>query len=107
MTKNEQLMKLNGINAIRKPDSAEEINIKVEALMEYLGVQGHWNGKVFKVDKTVPEIGDYTKPIKWKPGEPVIAGKWYYTDDKDLPHEAIAAGVPLNFNDAKFFAFIA
>lgn len=50
--------------------------------------------------------GDYLNPINYKDGMNVDEGKWYYLDDKDLPHEAIKIGVPAGFNDKEYFDFV-
>lgn len=52
------------------------------------------------------ESGDYIDPIQWASGMSVKNGKWYYEADKDLPHEAIANGVPADFYDTNFFDFV-
>lgn len=53
----------------------------------------------------VHETGDYLDPILYKDGMTIVDGKWYYLDDKDLPHEAIKSGVPSGFNDKEYFDF--
>lgn len=57
-------------------------------------------------DYIQPE-GDYLHPIAYEQGAAVEAGKWYYTDDPELPREAIASGIPASFDDAEFFDIIA
>ncbi len=82
------------------------IEDKVNALMQYMGLRGRWNGSVFEVVKSEMGSGDYTNPIRWTPGIFVEVGKWYYTDDKDLPHEALGSGTPVDFNDRAWFDYI-
>lgn len=83
-----------------------EMTTKLDILMEFMGVHGKWNGDVFQVVKQNPETGDYTDPIRWAVGDEVTSGLWYYDEDKDLPHEAIANGTPLNFYDKQYFDFV-
>ncbi len=57
-------------------------------------------------DFAQPE-GDYLHPIAYDEGMAIETGKWYYTDDPELPREAIASGIPASFDDAEFFDIIA
>ena len=52
------------------------------------------------------ETGDYLNPILYKDGMKIVDGRWYYLDDKDLPHEAIKSGVPSGFHDEEYFDFV-
>lgn len=52
------------------------------------------------------EDGSYLKPFKYIDGMEVIEAKWYWLDDKDLPHECIKSGVPASFNDAEYFDIV-
>lgn len=56
-------------------------------------------------DYIQPE-GDYLHPIAYEQGAAVEAGKWYYTDDPELPREAIASGIPASFDDRDFFDIV-
>ncbi len=87
-------------------DPVAELTAKVDALSEYHGLKGIWNGQAFEVVKDTPASGDYTDPIKWNPGDAITAGLWYYDDDKDLPHEAIKTGTPGTFYDRVCFDFV-
>lgn len=58
------------------------------------------------VKKTEPEeTGTFLNPILWV-GQAVEIGKWYFTVDKDLPHEAVAQGIPNDFYDRQFFDYV-
>lgn len=77
------------------------------ALMQYMGVLvKRINSGAFEVVKDMPQTGDYTDPIHWGAGTNIIKGLWYYLDDKELPHEAIASGAPSGFYDTAYFDFI-
>lgn len=56
--------------------------------------------------EVVHETGDYLDPILYKDGMKIVEGKWYYLDDKDLPHEAVKSGIPAGFNDKEYFDFV-
>lgn len=80
------------------------LNSKLAALTKFQGLTVVDNGDgVYEVVKEVPQTGDYTDPIKFEAGMSVKTGLWYYTDDPELPMEAIADGVPAEFGDAQFF----
>lgn len=86
----------------RKPTLEE----KIDALMEYMGVKvRNMSRGVFEVVKDTPVSGDYIDPIPWV-GQSVQTGLWYYTTDKDLPHEAIADGLPSDWEDRAYFDWI-
>lgn len=60
-------------------------------------------------DVNTPIFGDYINPIEIpSEGITVEKGKWYYVDDKDLPHEAKedAFVTPEDFNDRIWFDFV-
>ena len=77
------------------------------AIVEYMGVSVRdLGGGVFEVIKPVPQTGDYTDPILWREGDEVASGCWYYTDDRELPHEAIKPGIPSGWYDKDFFDFV-
>lgn len=69
---------------------------------EYVGLKRKYDGVGKVVEGTQP-AGDYLNPIPYTNGMAVEVGKFYYTDDKDLPHEAIMSGVPAGFNDKEYF----
>lgn len=66
--------------------------------------------EIVRLDELGKEVehatGDYLNPILYKDGMRIVDGKWYYLDDKDLPHEAIKSGVPAGFNDKEYFDFV-
>ena len=77
------------------------------AIIDSMGVSAHdLGGGVFEVIKPNPQTGEYTDPILWHGGDEVVSGYWYYTDDKDLPHEAIKSGIPSGWYDKDFFDFV-
>lgn len=53
-----------------------------------------------------PDLGDYLHPIHYEVGMSVEKGKWYFTDDPELPHEAIENGVSEGFYDRGYFDFV-
>lgn len=62
-----------------------------------------------KEDSEMPE-GDYINPIQiTDSGLITQVGLWYYTNDKDLPHEAIISAfvTPEDFDDKRWFNFVA
>lgn len=86
-----------------QPDEVQLLKSRLDSLMSYTGLTGHWEGSAFIVEKAQVATGDYLDPILWSPGDSITTGLWYYTDDKDLPHEAIVSGTPFDFNDRNFF----
>lgn len=108
MTKKERLMQLNGVTSMKKPDPIQEVNVKIDAIMTFMGVQGRWNGNVFQIVKQTMPKGDYTDPILYDVGATVGEGNFYYTETvgKDLPHQAIKSGVPSGFFDKEYFDWI-
>lgn len=52
------------------------------------------------------EDGTYLKPFKYTAGMEVIETKWYWLDDKDLPHECIKSGIPTGFDDTEYFDIV-
>lgn len=72
---------------------------------EYVGLKEQYDGVGKVVEGTQP-AGDYLNPIPYINGMAVEVGKFYYTDDKDLPHEAMRDGVPADFNDKEYFDFV-
>lgn len=108
MTKKERLMQLNNITSIKKSDTIQEVNAKLDAIMDFMGVRGRWNRSVFKVVKATMPKGDYTDPILYEVGATIGDGNFYYTETvgKDLPHEAIKSGIPSNFFDREYFDWI-
>lgn len=82
-----------------RPRTVEE---KLDALMEYMGVKGVWNGNVFEVVKADMPTGDYTNPIQWVDGMAVTAGLFYWFDDYDYRLEALADGVPASWGAEPF-----
>lgn len=72
---------------------------------EYVGLKEQYDGVGKVVEGTQP-AGDYLNPIPYTNGMTVEVGKFYYTDDKDLPHEAMRNGVPAGFNDKEYFDFV-
>lgn len=76
------------------------------ARMEPLGYRIYWE---FVVDPNYDperEDGSYSKPFKYVDGMEVIESKWYWLDDKLLPHECIKSGTPADFYDREFFDFV-
>lgn len=74
-----------------RPRTVEE---KLDALMEYMGVKGIWNGQVFEVVKdTEHPSGDYLNPIAFTAPMMVELGRWYFADDPQLPAECVQAGL--------------
>lgn len=62
---------------------------------------------VFEVVKqTNFPSGEYLNPIPFTLGMAVTKTLWYYADDKDLPHEAIASGIPSDFYDSAYFDYV-
>lgn len=81
----------------------------LEAVAEFMGVRGRWNGSVFEIVKGEVETGDFTNPIRIPPnGITTETGKWYYVDDKELPHEAItdAFVIAEDFYDRRWFDYV-
>lgn len=105
----QKLMMLNGIESVDKPDPVAEVNAKLDGLMTYMGLSGHWNGQVFEVVKEQMGSGDYTNPILIPAaGLTTTAGLWYYVDDPQLPHEALqdAFVTPDDFYDRTWFDYV-
>lgn len=53
--------------------------------------------------------GDYMNPIQLLDGGLITEkNKWYYVNDKNKPHMALAVGFakPINFNDTTWFYFV-
>lgn len=110
MTNFENLLAKNGIESDRKPDKVAELTAKLDALMEYQWLTVRMVSKgVYEVVKEEKPDGDYTRPIQIpENGIEVEQGKWYYTDDPELPHEALqdAFVTPDDFNDKTWFDFV-
>lgn len=67
--------------------------------------------KIFEYENDDSEIptGDYLNPVQIPvDGTTIEAGKWYYVDDKELPHEAkLNAFITIeDFNDRTWFDFV-
>jgi len=85
----------------------EALEAKLEAVLRYQGLTVREAAPgVYEVIKDVPQTGGYLDPIAWQPGDAVTAGLWYYTENKELPHEAIQSGVPESFRDPVYFDFV-
>lgn len=93
-----------------EPTLEEKYQQLEEKINEILGFQNlilqQIDAYQFEVLKNETETGDFTDPIKWSEGVEVEEGKFYYEDDKELPHEAIAGGTPASFDDRNFFDWI-
>lgn len=103
---------------------SEELQTKVDVLYvmgridneEYLDICDKQGYRINKISDNAFELvedenyetptGDYLNPILYADGDSVEIGKWYYNDDKDLPHEAIASGQPVGFTDRNYFDFV-
>lgn len=94
-------------NRKNQPVTMEE---KIDALIKYQGLNiKRAEDGTLEVVKDSPSEGDYTNPIRIpNTGTTIIKGYWYYTDDKDLPHEAISDAfvTPEDFYDRKLFDFV-
>lgn len=102
-----KLMEKNRVPTLKKPDPVADLNSKLDAIMRYQGLTVRQTADgVYEVIKNTPQSGDYLDPIPWQPGDAVTAGLWYYTEDKELPHEAIQSGVPADFYDHTYFDFV-
>ncbi len=105
--KMKKLMEKNDVQILKKADPVADLTAQLNAIMRYQGLTV-WRtvAGVYEVIKDIPQSGDYLDPIPWRPGDSVKAGLWYYTDDKALPHEAIADGYPAAFRDSAYFDFV-
>ena len=72
---------------------------------EYVGLMEQYDGVGKVVEGTQP-AGDYLNPIPYTNGMAVEVDKFYYTTDKELPHEAMKDGVPTDFNDREYFDYV-
>lgn len=82
-----------------------------KALMDYLGLTVRdLGGGVLEIVKARPGTGSYVDPIQWMAGDAVEAGVWYWLDEtyagRELPHQALMAGVPNSFYDREYFDFV-
>lgn len=85
----------------------EALAAKLEAVLRFQGLTVRQTAPgVYEVIKDIPQTGDYLDPIPWQPGDSVTSGRWYYAEDKELPHEAIQSGVPESFRDPEYFDFV-
>lgn len=106
-----ELLEANGLTEkdLLPKNPVKELNAKIEGLMTFMGLTGSWNGDVFEVVKEKKESGDYTNPILIpENGITTVTGKWYYTTDKELPHEAKqnAFVTTEDFFDRTWFDFV-
>lgn len=88
-----RLLKLNGISSMKKHDKTEELEAKLNALMEYQGLLVKEVGTgVYEVVKEEKATGDYTKPIQYVVGQPIMKDLYYWYDDYDLRKGALQSG---------------
>lgn len=101
MTKREQLMRLNEVASLDRPDP---MAAKLDALMQFMGVTVRETGHgVYEVVKPELPLGDYVHPIRFVPGMTVQNGLWY-TDGEDI-WEALQDGAAESL-DAPWFDVI-
>jgi len=100
----DRLLKLNGISSMKKQDKTEELEAKLNALMEYqvLLVKQVGTG-VYEVVKEEKASGDYVNPIQWKEGDWITEGLYYYYDDYDMRKGALMSCIPAGWDDADAF----
>lgn len=92
-----------------KEKEKTDLEKKLDAIIEYMGLSGRWNGSAFAVEKEEKGSGDYTNPIQIPiEGCTVHRGLWYYVDDKELPHEAKEDAFVMreDFDDRNWFDFV-
>lgn len=107
MDNTERLMRLNGIESMKKPDLEQvvaELRAKVEELTYSLKEISERASEVVKKDDADMPAGNYVNPILFYDGMEIISGL-FYTDGEDI-WEAIQSGVPNGFGDVEFFDVI-
>lgn len=72
-----------------------------DAVVEFLCEQARQTEAEEVVKEDMPS-GDYLNPIPYTEGLEVTAGLFYYTEDRDLPAEALKSGVASGWNTEWF-----
>lgn len=107
-----ELLKANGLTEsdLKPKDTLSSIEAKLDMLIKYQELMlKQIDEHQYEVVKEAPSSGDYTNPIHLDSnGLNTVVGKWYYTSDKDLPHEAIVEAFVTNedFDNKSFFDFV-
>lgn len=106
----EMMNKLNLANMDLRSKSLEEHIMSLEKQISDLTytikqLSANVQEIIKKDDEDMP-TGDYLNPIRYVQGMAITVGLWYFLEDKDLPHEAIASGIPNDFYDTGYFDYI-